>query len=188
MVNVKNLVLLWMPDMDESEWIAALRDPDTRERAFREVVLRYQEPLYGHIRRMVGTHADADDVLQNTFVKAWRFIADFKGEAALFTWLYRIATNEALAFLRSRKRLPDFEPPDQIRGQTTDGPDASAIARKLEAALQTLPDKQRQVFDMKYFAELKYEQISEITGTSVGALKASYYHAVKKIEDYLKRH
>lgn len=174
-----------MQDSDRN-LIKSLKHPATREAAFRQLVSQYQKPLYGHIRRMVGSHADADDVLQNTFVKAWRFIGDFKEESKLYTWLYRIASNEALGFLRKQKQYPAFAEMDEVKSQTTDGPSAETITKKLEAALKTLPDKQRQVFDLKYFSALKYDEIAEITETSVGALKASYYHAVKKIEAFLK--
>jgi len=171
----------------ESELVKRLKQKSTREEGFKELIKIYQEPLYHHIRRMVGNHQDADDVLQNTFIKSWRFIDDFRAESKLYTWLYRIASNEALSFLRARKNMPsgDNEATEQMP-TSTDGPDAETISKKLDAALKTLPEKQRQVFDLKYFSELKYEEISEITQTSVGALKASYFHAVKKIEAFLK--
>lgn len=173
----------------EKELIKRLKDKKSRNAAFEILVKTYQQPLYYHIRRMVGNHQDADDILQNTFIKVWRFIADFKEESKLYTWLYRIASNEALGFLRAQKSKPsgnvDVENHVAV---TTDGPDGESIAHKLQTALETLPVKQRQVFDLKYFSELKYEEISEITGTSVGALKASYFHAVKKIEAFLKSH
>lgn len=171
----------------ESELVKRLKQKSTREEGFKELVKTYQKPLYHHIRRMVGNHQDADDVLQNTFIKSWRFIDDFREDSKLYTWLYRIASNEALSFLRSQKTKPSGNSDAQNHvAPTTDGPDSETISRKLEAALKTLPDKQRQVFDLKYFSELKYEEISEITGTSVGALKASYFHAAKKIEAFLK--
>jgi|SRR5690554_52541 len=171
----------------ESELIKRLKQKATREDGFRELVKTYQEPLYRHIRRMVGNHQDADDVLQNTFIKSWRFIDDFRADSKLYTWLYRIASNEALSFLRAKKVRPSGNvDAENHTAPTTDGPDSETISRKLESALKTLPDKQRQVFDLKYFSELKYEEISEITGTSVGGLKASYFHAVKKIEAFLK--
>ncbi len=172
---------------NEKELVKRLKKKSTQNEAFKELINLYKEPLYFHIRRMVGNHDDADDVLQNAFVKAWRFIGDFKEEAKLYTWLYRIASNEALGFLRAQKARPsgDFKVENQT-AVSTDGPDGDIISKKLEAALQKLPDKQRQVFDLKYFSELKYSEISEITGTSIGALKASYFHAVKKIEVFLK--
>lgn len=173
----------------EKELIKRLKQKKTRNAAFAQLVKIYQQPLYYHIRRMVGNHQDADDVLQNTFVKVWRFIGDFKEEAKLYTWMYRIASNEALGFLRAQKSVPSGDSDAQMHASiSTDGPDGEDIAQKLEEALKTLPDRQRQVFDLKYFSELKYDEISEITGTSVGALKASYFHAVKKIETYLKSH
>ncbi len=176
-----------MQDQDR-KLIEQLLKPATKERAFANLVNQYQRPLYAHIRRMVGSHDDADDVLQNTFVKIWRNTENFKGDSALFTWIYRIATNEALGFIRSRNARPATEMREEVQeSASTDGPDGDEISRKLAAALETLPKKQRQVFDLKYFSELKYEEIAEITGTSVGALKASYFHAVKKIEAFLTR-
>ncbi len=173
----------------DRDLVKALKGKKTRNAAFTILVREYQRPLYGHIRRMVGSHQNADDVLQNTFMKAWRFIDDFKEESSLFTWLYRIATNEALSFLRKQKKH-EIETGEitEIHTNTTDGYSGEEITRKLEAALKTLPAKQRQVFDLKYFSELKYEEIAEITETSVGALKASFYHAVKKIEAFLTSH
>ncbi len=154
--------------------------------AFEELVKTYQKPLYAHIRRIVGNHPDADDVLQNTFVKAWRFIDSFKGDSAIYTWLYRIAANEAFSHLKRDKRMEKVEYNAVYdKAEFGNNPSGDEIVRKLNLALQTLPEKQRQVFDLKYFSELKYEEIAEITGTTVGALKASYYHAVKKIEAYL---
>ncbi len=173
----------------EKELVERLKQKRTRNEAFDELVKTYQEPLYYHIRRMVGNHADADDVLQNTFIKVWRFIGNFKEDSKLYTWLYRIACNEALGFIRAQKTRPSGDSDvENHAAKMTDGPDGESISKKLEAALQTLPDKQRQVFDLKYFSELKYEEISQITGTTVGALKASYFHAVKKIEAFLKTH
>ena len=174
---------------NEKELVERLKQKRTRDEAFDELVKAYQQPLYYHIRRMVGNHADADDVLQNTFVKVWRFIGTFNEESKLYTWMYRIACNEALGFLRAQKSRPSGNSDiENYAAKVTDGPDGETISQKLEAALKTLPDKQRQVFDLKYFSELKYEEISQITGTTVGALKASYFHAVKKIETYLKTH
>jgi RNA polymerase sigma-70 factor (ECF subfamily) len=169
---------------DDRELIKRLQKPDSKERAFEDLVRLYQRPLYAHIRRMVGNHNDADDLLQNTFMKVWQYADTFKGNSALYTWIYRIATNETLGFLRKQK------PPHTLREEmheaaSTDGPDGNEISRRLTEALHKLPDKQRQVFDLKYFSEMKYEEIAEITGTSVGALKASYFHAVRKIEAFL---
>lgn len=178
------------PIYTEEEVIKHLRDPLERRQAFGEVVGHYSRPLYWQIRRMVLSHDDANDLLQNTFMKAWSSIEYFRGEARLSTWLYRIALNECLSFL-SKKHLT----------VSVDDTEAAAVACQLEAdayfdgneaqrkfqqALLTLPEKQRMVFNMKYFDEMKYEEMSEIFGTSVGALKASYHHAVKKIERYLQ--
>jgi RNA polymerase sigma-70 factor (ECF subfamily) len=171
---------------DDRELIKRLKKSATKEQAFSELVRTYQKPLYAHIRRMVGNHEDADDLLQNTLVKVWQHVDGFKGDAAIFTWMYRIATNETLGFLRSQKHTSSFSENESLRAAvSTDGPDGGEITRRLNAALHTLPPKQRQVFDLKYFGEMKYEDIAEITGTSIGALKASYFHAVKKIESIL---
>jgi RNA polymerase sigma-70 factor (ECF subfamily) len=171
---------------DDRELIRRLKKSALKEQAFAELVRTYQKPLYAHIRRMVGNHEDADDQLQNTFVKVWQHIDGFKGESALYSWMFRIATNEVLGFLRNKKHTSSFSDSETMHAAgATDGPDGAEIAGKLSAALQTLPPKQRQVFDLKYFSEMKYEEIAEITGTTVGALKASYFHAVKKIEAIL---
>ncbi len=164
-----------------------LLDNRSRDAAFSELIKRYQEPLYRHVRRLTGNHPDADDALQNTFIKAWRHIESFKAESAIYTWLYRIAANEAIAIIRSRK--PDGDHEDVLYNRPAancDGPNGDEIAGKLMAALETLPERQRQVFDLKYFEEMQYDEIAAITGTSIGALKASYFHAVKKIEAFLK--
>lgn len=172
----------------EGEIIDALRFPATREAAFEVLVTTYQKPLYSHLRRMLGNHEDADDALQNTFIKVWRNVDRFRGDASLFSWLYRIATNEALNIINQKVPYNKTSKADEMSlVAASDGPDGDAISRKLQAAMLTLPEKQRQVFDLRYFEEMKYSQIAEITGTSVGALKASYFHAVKKIEAALAR-
>lgn len=175
--------------MQDSNWDIAskLKNPRLKSGVFNELVAEYQKPLYYHIRRMVGNHHDADDVLQNTFLKVWKYADKFKGESAIYTWLYRIASNEALSHLNGREKhrsagLEDYQHPSSEHREVTE----SEIERKLEKALLTLPPKQRQVFDLKYFSDLSYNEIAEITETSVGALKASYFHAVKKIELSLK--
>ncbi len=163
-----------------------LLERSTRDAVFPIMIKRYQEPLYRHVRRLTGNHPDADDALQNTFIKAWKGLDGFKGESALYTWLYRIAANEAIAILRARR--PDHVGINLIpmdKNSQSGGPDGDEIAAKLTEALSTLPPKQRQVFDLKYFEEMQYDEIAEITGTSVGALKASYFHAVRKIEAFL---
>ncbi len=151
----------------------------------------YQQRVYWHIRKMVIIHEDADDLTQNTFIKAWNSLDKFRGDSSLYTWLYRIATNESLNFLKKKKRWSVFSAnsyQEVLEGQlaTSDGISGDAIELKLQKALLTLPDKQRLVFNLKYFDEMKFEEIADITNTSVGALKASYHHAVKKIENYLR--
>lgn len=176
--------------MEDQELLAKFRDPETRAYAFNQLVRQYQTRVYGHIRKMVVAHDDADDLTQETFIKVWNSLETFRGDAQLYTWIYRIATNECLNFLKSKKRkffLPITDISEEL-SQKIDanaGPNADEIELKLQKALLKLPDKQRLVFNMRYYDELKYEEIAEILGTSVGALKASYHHAVKKIEDFL---
>lgn len=179
--------------IDPEQLVAQLRDPATCRSAFGEVIRHYQEPLYRQIRRMVVDHDDASDLLQNTFMKAWQNIESFRGEAKLSTWLHKIAINEAMTFLdRERRRqsvsLDDQE--SQLVNQIAadEHVDGDALALKLRQAIATLPEKQRLVFNMRYYDEMKYEEISEILGTSVGALKASYHLAAKKIEQYFNEH
>lgn len=175
-----------MKEQDE-EIIAAMRSPARRESGFALLVRTHQERLYGHLRRMLGNHPDADDALQNALIKVWKNFDRFRGDAALYTWLFRIATNEALTLIEKRKQTGHHLPVDHIPLRVVrDGPDGEEIERRLAAALEMLPPKQRQVFDLKYFEELTYEEMAAITGTTVGALKASYFHAVKKIESALK--
>jgi RNA polymerase sigma factor (sigma-70 family) len=176
-----------MTHLSDKELLTMFREPDTRNYAFNLLVIKYQERLYWHIRKIVISHDDSDDVIQNTFLKVWSGLDGFREDSQLFTWLYRIATNEALTFLKKKKSklfLPLVDVEQQLMSSLESGPylDGNEIQIKLQKAILTLPDKQRLVFNMKYFDELKYEEISEILGTSVGALKASYHHAVKKIE------
>ncbi len=173
------------------ELTAQLRDGATVHQAFNEVIRLFSEPLYWQIRRMVGSHDDANDLLQNTFMKAWQSIENFRGDAKLSTWLYKIAINESLSFLEREKRrattsLDDAEAAE-VHTLTADGElDGDRLATALRDAVDTLPEKQRLVFNMKYFDDMKYEDISEILGTSVGALKASYHLATKKIEQFFE--
>lgn len=174
---------------EDTELIARLRDEATCREAFTEVIKIYSEPLYWQIRRMVNSHEDTNDLLQNTFMKAWSAIENFRGDAKLSTWLYKIAINESITYLeKERKRLNlslDDEETHLINAIEADEyVDGDELAKKLRKAIATLPEKQRLVFNMKYYDEMKYEQISEILGTSVGALKASYHLAVKKIESF----
>lgn len=176
---------------DDQTLLTAFRDEASRERAFTAILKKYSERLYWHIRRMVVSHDDAHDVLQNLSIRAWRGLADFRGEASLYTWLYRIATNEALTFLESQKRraalsLSDHEGVLENKLRAEPGFDARRLEWRLQQAIQGLPEKQRLVFNLRYYDEMPYEDMSQITGTSVGALKASYHHAVKKIEAYFK--
>ena len=175
---------------DEKEFIFSLLNPQTQNQAFQKLMQDYQKPLYVHVRNIVLNHDDADDVLQNTFVKVFQNLKKFKGESKLFTWMYRIATNEALTFLNQKARKSGISSVE-LQNKTIDNLkadiyfDGNEIQIKLQKAIAGLPEKQQLVFKMKYFEELKYEEMSEILGTSVGALKASYHIAVKKIEEFL---
>ncbi len=174
---------------DDEQLVARLREPSTCREAFGDVIRIYSEPLYWQIRRMVNNHDDANDLLQNTFMKAWGAIENFRGEAKLSTWLHKIAINESITFLeKERKRLNislDDEESFLINTiEADENIDGDELALKLRKAIASLPEKQRLVFNMKYYDEMKYEQMSEILGTSVGALKASYHLAVKKIEQF----
>jgi RNA polymerase sigma-70 factor (ECF subfamily) len=177
---------------EEQEFIRQLLDPVTQNAAFQQMVRQYQRPLYNQIRSIVLNHDDADDVLQNTFVKVFRYLKDFKGDSKLFSWIYRIATNESLSFLKQKSK--NFKMTGEtlqtrlVENLSADSFfDGDALQFKLQKAVALLPEKQQLVFKMKYYQEMKYEDISEILGTSVGGLKASYHHAVKKIEDYMNR-
>ena len=177
--------------MEEAAIISKLKDENQREAAFSILVREYQQALYWHVRKIVFEHEDADDVIQNTFIKAWRHLDSFRGEAKLRTWLYRIATNEALTFLKSKKRhvfspIEDIEDHSGLSNMGNFGPTGDEILDKLYRAIETLPEKQRIVFNLKYFDEMKYEEISEIIGGTVGSLKASFHHAVKKVEKFLE--
>lgn len=178
---------------NEDQLLRDLQDPKNRNTAFRELLRLYQERLYWQIRNIVKNHEDADDVLQNTFIKIFRNIEKFKGDSQLFSWMYRIATNESLTFLKKRARemqISSEELQQQIINnlETDVYFEGDKIQLKLQRAIATLPEKQQQVFNMKYFQELKYKEISDILGTSEGALKASYHIATKKVEEYLKSH
>lgn len=175
---------------EEEEFIQQLLNAKTQDEAFQKLLLTYQKPLYSHIRNIILNHDDTDDVLQNTFIKVFQNLKNFKGESKLFSWMYRIATNEALSFLNQKAKKGGVSS-ETLQNKTIDNLksdsyfDGNEIQIKLQKAIVTLPEKQQLVFKMKYFEELKYEEISEILGTSVGALKASYHHAVKKIEAFV---
>lgn len=178
---------------NEKELIGRLTSPLLQERAFRELISLYKERLYWHIRRMVLNHDDADDVLQNTFIKVFRNINGFKGESALYSWLYRIATNEALTFLNEKAKKRGLSADDLIADTAKNLQadvffEGDEIQLKLQQAIARLPEKQRIVFNMRYYDELKYEDMATVLETSVGALKASYHHAVKKIEEFVTGH
>lgn len=167
------------------------RVSDTQNYAFNLIVRKYQERIYWHIRKIVINHDDADDVVQNTFLKVWGGLQNFREDSQLYTWLYRIATNEALTFLK-RKKTKYFLPIIDVEQQLSNSIESDAyfdgdeLQAKLQKAVLKLPEKQRLVFNMKYFDEMKYEEMSEILGTSVGALKASFHHAVKKVEKFFE--
>ena len=177
----------------EETLVNELKHVETQARAFEVLVNTYKERLYWHIRRIVLNHDDADDVLQNTFIKVYKNIDGFKGDSKLYSWMYRIATNEALTFLKKKSKelgISDSELQDKLVGnlQADVYFEGDEIQMKLQKAISVLPEKQKLVFNMKYFEELKYEEISEILNTSVGGLKASYHLAVKKLESFLKEH
>ncbi len=178
-------------DNDDRVLIADLKQENRRDLAFHTLVKKYQERLYWHIRKIVISHDDADDVLQNTFIKVWKSIGNFREESSLYTWLYRIATNESLTFINSNKRksfIPMNETSEFLMNNLMSDPyfDGDEIQLKLQEAILRLPEKQRLVFNMKYFDDMKYDAMSEVLDTSVGALKASFHHASKKVEEYLK--
>jgi RNA polymerase sigma-70 factor (ECF subfamily) len=175
----------------DQEILQLIQSPLGKEMGFRKLIEKYQSRVYQVIRRMVLIHEDADDLTQSTFIKAFQHIGKFQGNSSLFTWLYRIATNETLTFLDKKKKryffsIDDHQEKMESYLDQSGSMDGDEIQKKLQKALLTLPEKQRLVFHMKYQDDLTYDAISEITGTSVGALKASYHHAVKKIEDFLK--
>ena len=176
--------------MEDKELLAKIRNPETRNYGFNLLVRAYQQKVYWHIRKMVIDHDDADDITQEVFIKIHKHIDGFREDSQLYTWIYRISTNECLSFLQKKKRK-FFLPIGDITGELRSKLDSSShvsgdeIQLKLQKALLMLPDKQRLVFNMKYFDDMTYEEISEITNTSVGALKASFHHAVKKIEEFL---
>lgn len=177
--------------VDEITFIKQLQNANTKEKAFRLLISEYKERLYWHIRKIVISHDDADDVLQNTFIKIFKGIDNFKQESKLFSWMYRIATNESITFINKRAREKNVDISNYNQQLTSNLNsdslfDGDQIQMILQKAIKNLPTKQQLVFNMKYFDNLKYKQISEILNTSEGALKASYFHAVKKVEEYIK--
>ena len=178
--------------IEEDLLIKQLKNAQTQDKAFRELMSQYKERLYWHIRKIVISHDDTDDVLQNTFVKVYRNINKFNAESKLYSWMYRIATNESITFINKRAKENTIDI-DEMHLQLVNNLEAdvyfdgTAIQLQLQKAIATLPQKQQLVFNMKYFDDMKYKEISEVLETSVGALKASYHHAVKKIETLLKQ-
>ncbi len=180
-----------MTNYSDKELLDMYRVSDTQNYAFNLIVRKYQERIYWHIRKIVISQDDADDVVQNTFLKVWGGLGNFREDSQLFTWLYRIATNEALTFLKRKRTkflLPIIDVEQQLANTLESDPyfDGNELQAKLQKAIIKLPVKQRLVFNMKYFDEMKYEEMSRILGTSVGALKASFHHAVKKIEKFIE--
>ena len=178
---------------DETLLVAQLKNSDTQEQAFRNLMTLYKERLYWHIRKIVLSHDDADDVLQNTFIKIFKNIHSFKENSKLYSWMYRIATNEAITFINKKAANQHIDISDLQYKMADDLQEdqhysGDEIQQLLQKAIFTLPQKQQLVFNMKYFDEMKYSEMSEILETSVGALKASYFHAVKKVEKFLKSH
>ncbi len=176
--------------LNDIELLQQFKQSATKERAFTAILKKYQEKLYWHIRRMVVEHEDANDILQNMFVKAWKGLENFREDSQLYTWLYRIATNESLTFLDQKKRRSSISLDDEDGGlgnsvRADADFDGKKAEWKLQIAIQLLPEKQKVVFNLRYFDEMPYAEMSEVLDTSEGALKASYHHAVKKIEDYI---
>ena len=179
--------------MEDHEILLKFQDPASRNLAFNQLVRKYQSKVYWHVRKMVVDHDDADDLTQDVFVKVWKHLDNFRQDAQLFTWIYRIATNECLTFLGSKRRkflllLNDVGAELAAKMEADPTIAGDAIELKLQQAILRLPDKQRLVFNLRYYDEMPYEQMAEVTGTSVGALKASYHPAVKKVEEYVTRH
>jgi RNA polymerase sigma factor (sigma-70 family) len=177
----------------DEQLLEQFRIESSREAAFTAIIKKYQEKLYWHVRRMVIEHEDANDVLQNVFIKVWNGLGNFREDARLYTWLYRIATNESLSHLEQKKKKSTVSLGDVEEGlSNTIKADKDFDSRKLEwklqLAIQQLPEKQRLVFNLRYYDEMPYNEISQILETSEGALKASYHHAVKKIEDFILNH
>lgn len=175
------------------ELLAQFRNPETKEKAFTALIKKYQEKLYWHLRRMVIEHEDANDVLQNVMIRVWNGLENFREDSQLYTWLYRVATNECLTFLEQQKKraavsLSNLESGLENKIKADRHFDGTQLEWKLQLAIQQLPEKQRIVFQLRYYDEMPYEQMSRVLETSEGALKASYHHAVRKVEEYIKNH
>ena len=179
--------------LSDSELLVEFRNPVTKEKAFTSLIKKYQEKLYWHLRRMVVDHDDANDVLQNVMIRIWNGLENFREDSQLYTWLYRVATNECLTFLEQQKKraavsLSDMESGLENKIKADQNFDGNKLEWKLQLGIQQLPEKQRIVFQLRYYDEMPYEEMSRVLETSEGALKASYHHAVKKIEEYIKNH
>ncbi|MEO8765767.1 MAG: sigma-70 family RNA polymerase sigma factor [Ginsengibacter sp.] len=175
---------------DDQELLLSFKEPSKREQAFTAIIKKYQEKLYWHIRRMIVDHDDTNDVLQNMFIKVWKGLENFREDSQLYTWLYRIATNESLTFLSQQKKrnlvsLGDVENGLSNKLKSDSHFDANKLEWKLQLGIQNLPEKQRLVFNLRYYDEMPYEEMSRVLDTSEGALKASYHHAAKKIEEFI---
>jgi RNA polymerase sigma factor (sigma-70 family) len=182
-----------LTNSSDSELLHLFRSAATKETAFTSIIRKYQEKLYWHIRRMVVEHEDANDVLQNVLIRVWNGLENFREDSQLYTWLYRVATNECLTFLEQQKKKSSVSL-EQVEGGLSNKIiadkhfDPNRLEWKLQLAFQQLPEKQRIVFTLRYYDEMPYEEMSKVLETSEGALKASYHHAVKKIEDYIRNH
>jgi len=195
-----NLLLAKMSktiEIEDSEILNLFQNEQTREKAFTLLVKKYQERLYWHIRRMLVHHEDTNDVLQNMFVKIWRNLANFRQDSSLYTWMYRIATNETLTYLEQQKKRRSLSISDDGSElgnvlsnslKAEKGFDPNNLEWKLQLAIQSLPEKQRAVFTLRYYDEMPYEKMAEVLETSEGSLKASYHHAAKKVEEFIRTH
>jgi len=176
--------------LDDHTLLQQFKEPATKEKAYTAIIKKYQEKLYWHIRRMVVQHEDTNDVLQNMFIKVWNGLENFREDSQMYTWLYRIATNESLSFLEQQKRRSSVSIDNEDSGlenkiKADTNFDANKLEWKLQLAIQKLPEKQRLVFNLRYYDEMPYEQMSRVLETSEGALKASYHHAAKKVEEFI---
>jgi RNA polymerase sigma factor (sigma-70 family) len=183
-----NLLMAVFPD--DQELLTQFRQTATKEKGYTQIIKKYQERLYWHIRRLVVEHEDANDVLQNMFIKVWKGLENFREDSQLYTWLYRIATNESLSFIEQQKKRTALSLDEVASGlsnrlKADKHFDANKLEWKLQLAIQELPEKQRVVFTLRYYDEMPYDRMSEVLETSTGALKASYHHAVKKIEEFI---
>ncbi len=182
-----------MTEYSDAQLLDMFHNSGNSNYAFNLLIRKYQEKVYWHIRRLVLDHDDTNDIVQEVFIKAWKGLNDFRADSGLFTWLYRIATNETLSFLKKKKRRyfvswQDIENTMAEKLESDPYFNSDQVLKKLQKAILTLPEKQRVVFNLRYYDEMKYEEMSKILSTSEGALKASYHHAAKKIEEHLKSH